>query len=339
MMMQYYYLDSNRQPQGPHSREELMEMLLKGQITAATEIAAKGSDTWTPFGVLFSESMASQPSSPEASTPAADPAATASAGSCPKCHEEILLVEGNLPECCPACSKRLRPSDTGFWASVSSCLRQYCTWKGRATRSEFWWFYLFTIICTQVINILHRVVNEMISRTYTVETEQVNSFLTGLDNKLDSVAPANIDGMDYFWQTLSSALREYPLELFSGYHVSYAAAYMVFLLPSLLLFLPLLAVTVRRLHDTGASACSVILFYVGEIGIFAGLATWMWGIVDNILTAQEFSPEMFFNHGFTLMFISLGIAFISGIYLLVHFFLDSQRGPNKYGPSSKYPRG
>jgi len=33
-----------------------------------------------------------------------------------------------------------------FGESVKTCLRKYFTFSGRAQRSEYWWFYLFTII-------------------------------------------------------------------------------------------------------------------------------------------------------------------------------------------------
>ena len=33
-----------------------------------------------------------------------------------------------------------------FIQSISTCMRKYVTFSGRATRSEFWWFFLFTIL-------------------------------------------------------------------------------------------------------------------------------------------------------------------------------------------------
>jgi uncharacterized membrane protein YhaH (DUF805 family) len=33
-----------------------------------------------------------------------------------------------------------------FSQAISSCLSKYSTFKGRAPRSEFWWFYLFTVL-------------------------------------------------------------------------------------------------------------------------------------------------------------------------------------------------
>ncbi len=34
----------------------------------------------------------------------------------------------------------------GFGAAIQTCMGKYATFSGRASRSEFWWFYLFTII-------------------------------------------------------------------------------------------------------------------------------------------------------------------------------------------------
>ena len=33
-----------------------------------------------------------------------------------------------------------------FTQAVSTCLSRYVTFNGRARRSEYWWFYLFTVI-------------------------------------------------------------------------------------------------------------------------------------------------------------------------------------------------
>ena len=33
-----------------------------------------------------------------------------------------------------------------FGQSISSCMGKYGTFSGRASRSEYWWFYLFTIL-------------------------------------------------------------------------------------------------------------------------------------------------------------------------------------------------
>ena len=37
-----------------------------------------------------------------------------------------------------------------FIQSISTCMRKYVTFSGRAIRSDFWWFYLFTVLVNLV---------------------------------------------------------------------------------------------------------------------------------------------------------------------------------------------
>ncbi|MGV6839696.1 MAG: DUF805 domain-containing protein [Planktomarina sp.] len=41
-----------------------------------------------------------------------------------------------------------------FMEAVKTCLSKYVTFSGRASRSEFWWFYLFTIIVSVVAGVV-----------------------------------------------------------------------------------------------------------------------------------------------------------------------------------------
>jgi uncharacterized membrane protein YhaH (DUF805 family) len=38
--------------------------------------------------------------------------------------------------------------------AISVCLSKYATFGGRATRSEYWWFYLFTVLLNWVVGIV-----------------------------------------------------------------------------------------------------------------------------------------------------------------------------------------
>ena len=35
-----------------------------------------------------------------------------------------------------------------FGESISTCFKKYATFDGRASRSEFWWFFLFTFLAS-----------------------------------------------------------------------------------------------------------------------------------------------------------------------------------------------
>jgi len=42
----------------------------------------------------------------------------------------------------------------GFITSIKTCFKKYFDFSGRARRSEYWWFYLFTIIGSIVLSIV-----------------------------------------------------------------------------------------------------------------------------------------------------------------------------------------
>lgn len=104
---------------------------------------------------------------------------------------------------------------TTFGQAVKSCFNQYCGFKGRASRAEFWWFTLFTAIV---------------------------GFVLGF-----------VDGLLF----TSTENAFFALLGFSG-------------LFRLGVFLPALAVTARRLHDTGKSAWWMLLYLtiIGGIVVF-----------------------------------------------------------------------
>ena len=104
---------------------------------------------------------------------------------------------------------------TTFGQAVKSCFNQYCGFKGRASRAEFWWFALFTAIVGLVVGF--------------------------------------VDGLLF----TSTENAFFSLLGFSG-------------LFRLGVFLPGLAVTARRLHDTDKSGWWMLLYLtiIGGIVVF-----------------------------------------------------------------------
>ena len=45
-----------------------------------------------------------------------------------------------------------------FGQSISTCFGKYATFTGRASRSEFWWFYLAYVIVASAANFIDQVV-------------------------------------------------------------------------------------------------------------------------------------------------------------------------------------
>ena len=48
----------------------------------------------------------------------------------------------------------------GIKDAVSTCFSKYATFSGRATRPEFWWFYLFIVIMYIVLAVLGNIVGD-----------------------------------------------------------------------------------------------------------------------------------------------------------------------------------
>jgi uncharacterized membrane protein YhaH (DUF805 family) len=51
----------------------------------------------------------------------------------------------------------------GFIEAVKTCLQKYATFSGRASRAEFWWFVLFTVIASIAGSMFGEVVNGLVS--------------------------------------------------------------------------------------------------------------------------------------------------------------------------------
>ena len=47
-----------------------------------------------------------------------------------------------------------RTNMMNFPDAVSTCLKKYATFQGTASRSEYWWFYLFCIILSVLATVL-----------------------------------------------------------------------------------------------------------------------------------------------------------------------------------------
>ena len=45
-----------------------------------------------------------------------------------------------------------------FQQSIQTCLNKYANFKGKASRSEYWWFFLFTAIVGVITGILDAVI-------------------------------------------------------------------------------------------------------------------------------------------------------------------------------------
>ena len=105
--------------------------------------------------------------------------------------------------------------------------------------------------------------------------------------------------------------------------------YIIYSLFCLALAVPQITAGVRRLHDVGKSGW---LFMIPILLTMVLAAILIYAAAH---ASEKHPDEILIISGGILILTTLGY----GIYLFVLTLLDSQRGPNKYGPSSKYPLG
>ncbi|WP_051277102.1 DUF805 domain-containing protein [Marmoricola sp. URHB0036] len=166
-----------------------------------------------------------------------------------------------------------------FTQAVRSALGNYATFSGRARRSEYWWFYLFTILVS-------------------LATSGVDSVLRyAFDNEVGVV------------NTIAS----------------------------LALLLPSLAVTARRLHDTGRTGWWMVLPVVPVLAtVVVGFAALFTIVFSAVSSANDISSAPVLAT--VALFIACALcALVACVTLLVFLCLDSEPGANRYGLSPKQP--
>lgn len=152
-----------------------------------------------------------------------------------------------------------------FVDAIKSGFRNYAKFRGRASRSEYWWFFLFTVL--------------------------VQAVGSSIDESLGNIA-------------------------------------------GLVVFLPGLALQVRRLHDTGRSGWWVGAFYASIAVLIVAVVTL---IVDASIDFEEFADGPFLDEnvsGGSAAFVGLALLGVLVLLVVNIVFLcqRSQAGENRFGP-------
>lgn len=69
-----------------------------------------------------------------------------------------------------------QPRTMGFVEAVKTCFSKYVDFSGRASRAEFWWWYLFTLLIGIVLNCFMPDTTSLMEATANGDTEAVLSF-------------------------------------------------------------------------------------------------------------------------------------------------------------------
>lgn len=207
--------------------------------------------------------------------------------SCEKSSCSLSLVDGKLPELCLHCGYHIRSTKDSTWNNIYFVPRYlYRTWRGRATRKEYWSFILLMFI----ILILPRL-------------------LRGI-------------AYDYF--------------------------FIIYLIP-IFLILPCIGFTVRSLNDVGFSSIWMIIDLMLFPVLFLITPNLNYFIIEDVFANNvgmceflSFASEITFSVDMLLYalipnFVFGGLSELISLFFFVCFFIDSNKGTNKYGASRKYP--
>lgn len=219
---QWYYVQAGAQ-HGPVGPDQIRALASSGAINRDTLVWSPALPGWLPLGQTELANLLGGPppmSAPGFGAPAQGmprPAAPAGAYGAPAYGA-------------PAGAAYAAPGgglggtymqSPGFVDAIKICFSKYVTWAGRATRSEFWFFYLFYLIVLVIAS--------------TIDV----MFLGGTVGS-DPTA----DGLNF--------------------NVNFTILTSI---ASLVLFLPMLSATVRRLHDTDRSGWWYWIILVPFVGV------------------------------------------------------------------------
>lgn len=121
---EYYYLDPENKPHGPHSLEALQQMLADGTLSPDTPVSYLGGTSWQPLNAVCSNLPEIPP------MPAGTPAALGMAG-----------------------KEHYSDSMSLFEVFYFVVFKNYLNFRGRATRREYWGFVFINFLATLVVSL------------------------------------------------------------------------------------------------------------------------------------------------------------------------------------------
>lgn len=252
--MAQYYLAKNGQKAGPFT----IEQLVQNGLTPESLVFTQGMTAWTKASEVAELASILKP------TPAPQPAPAAPAPApAPQPQYQAPQPQYQQPYQQPAMGNYVATPQMDFVTAVKTCLQKYFNFKGRARRSEFWWFMLATYIFNSVVNgILYSIMGGLLAKKEALKAELtqqgLNSIMNGGD--LEAVKQAAES------QDPTTTIIILGILMF---------------IVSVVIFIPQLSAMVRRLHDVGKSGNILWLYLLCGIG----------GIIGLILCIPEGKPE------------------------------------------------
>ncbi|MBN2177486.1 MAG: DUF805 domain-containing protein [Demequinaceae bacterium] len=146
----------------------------------------------------------------------------------------------------------------GFGEAFGTCMRKYANFSDRARRSEYWWFYLAVILITFPFVIAFGL-----------------AFLPAAEDLIDLLE-------DQETPTAQQVIDLVQWDQLVGPGLLLAGVWLLF-------FLPMLAVTVRRLHDIGLSGWLYLVVFV-PFGL-GSAAMLVMCVIDGQAKENRWGPD------------------------------------------------
>lgn len=256
----WFYADGETRI-GPVSPDEIGRLVEDGKIGPDTLVWRRGLTDWEPARQHFAAATGAPPlpgSAPPAAHWSAGPHAEGPGGS-------TLGADGLY----------IGAPYRNFGDAIRVCFEKFVRFKGRASRSEYWWFFLFSLLGS-------------------IATSLVDMALVGVQSEVSPIS-----------------------SIFS-----------------IVLFLPTMAVTWRRLHDTGRSGWLIGGFYIAILVVAVLVLSVAAGQVGyDVMMNNNFEAagrEM--AGGLVGIMVLIGLAVLAySITILVFLCQTGQPGPNRYG--------
>lgn len=150
---------------GPCSSSELMDLVAQGKVFPDTLVWKEGIPNWVPASRikgLWQNLPATPPAVPP--LPASTPSIGASLPPVPPAMPQQQQFGGFTPPPAPQASpwpeedeyEEELPAreEMTFKKAVERCFKKYSNFSGRASRAEFWYFYLFNFLVSFVLGFI-----------------------------------------------------------------------------------------------------------------------------------------------------------------------------------------
>jgi uncharacterized membrane protein YhaH (DUF805 family) len=100
-----------------------------------------------------------------------------------------------------------------FEAAIKSVLRQYATFRGRAARSEFWYWYLFTVLVNIVTTVVDKLTDATIGFSFVGSIVSLGLLVPTLAVSVRRLHDSNLSG---WWLLLPAGAGVAGVVLFFG---------------------------------------------------------------------------------------------------------------------------